>query len=299
MTRDRGIATSRRTVVRRAIRDGLIVSGLLFGVYLFAVVGPQVQSVGFDAYAYWSVSLDDPYATPVGQLGAFPYTPVAARLFAAAGALAWPTFLWLWLAVLLGTAVWLGGWRWWLAVLAFPPVALDLYHGNIHLLMAAAIALGFRYPAAWAFVLVTKVTPGVGLLWFAVRREWRNLAIACGLTAAIVAVSLMVDARLWATWLENAVGGTLREGAAQSQIDIPLLIRLPIAAALVIWGARTDRSWTVPVSAALALPVLWLSGFAILAALPAILRPELRPAGRAATSTLAARPSLGTAGAAT
>ena len=36
---------------------------------------------------------------------------------------------------------------------------------------------------------------------------------------------------------------------------------------LVIWGARTDRRWTVPVAATLALPVLWVSGFAICAAL--------------------------------
>ena len=47
-------------------------------------------------------------------------------------------------------------------LLALPPVALELYHGNIHLWIAAAIVLGFRYPWTWAFVLLTKVTPGVG-----------------------------------------------------------------------------------------------------------------------------------------
>ena len=75
--------------------------------------------------------------------------------------------------------IWLG-WRSALLVLAFPPVALELYHGNIHLLMAAAIVLGFRYPIGWSFLLLTKVTPGVGLVWFAVRREWRPLIIALG-----------------------------------------------------------------------------------------------------------------------
>ena len=55
---------------------------------------------------------------------------------------------------------------------AFPPVALELYHGNVHLLIAAAIALGFSYPWTWSFVLLTKVTPGLALVWFAVRREW-------------------------------------------------------------------------------------------------------------------------------
>ncbi len=75
-------------------------------------------------------------------------------------------------------------------MLAFPPVALELYHGNVHLLMAAAIVLGFRYPVGWSFLLLTKVTPGVGLIWFAVRREWRPLLIALGFTGALVAVSV-------------------------------------------------------------------------------------------------------------
>ena len=69
------------------------------------------------------------------------------------------------------------------------PVSQEILIGNIHLLLAAAIVLGFRWPGTWAFVLLTKVTPGVGLLWFAVRREWRSLGIALGATAAIVAVS--------------------------------------------------------------------------------------------------------------
>ena len=131
-----------------------------------------------------------PYQTGVGGLGAFNYSPPIAWLFGPFGALEWLTFLWLWLALLVGNIIWLGGrgvrvvW-----LLAFPPVALELYHGNIHLWIAAAIALGFRYPWTWGFVLLTKVTPGVGLLWFAVRREWRALGIALGVTGVIVAVS--------------------------------------------------------------------------------------------------------------
>ncbi len=156
-----------------------MLAGLLFGVYLFAVIGPVAGTFGFDAFAYWAVDPSNPYQVPVGGLGAFTYTPVAARAFAPAGLLAWPTFLWLWSAILLGTAMWLGGRRF-LWVLAFPPVALELWHGNIHLLLAAMTVLGFRYPAFWAFGVFTKATPGIGLLWFLVRREWRNLAIALG-----------------------------------------------------------------------------------------------------------------------
>jgi hypothetical protein len=268
-----GLSSRSRSAVR-GVRDGLIAAGLLFAGYLFIVVAPQARTLGFDAYAYWRIDLADPYRLAAGSLGAFTYTPVIARLLAPASALSWPAFLWLWLALLVATVVWLG-WRRSLWLLAFPPVAIELYHGNVHLLIAAAIALGFRYPAAWAFILLTKVTPGVGLLWFAVRREWRSLAIALGFTAALVGASIVFDLRLWQGWIERELLQSLREPANQPQLLIPLLVRLPIAAAIVTWGALTDRKWTVPLSAAIALPILWLAGFAILAAVPALTRPAL------------------------
>lgn len=287
----------RTTVQVRAIRDGLTVAGLLFGAYLFLVVAPQAQTVGFDAMSYWGYDPDDPYRLTHGSLGSFVYSPVIARLFAPFTWLPWPAFLWLWTALLIGTVIWLGRRGWpnraaWtgpLMVLAFPPVAVELYHGNVHLLIAAAIALGFRYPAAWSFVLLTKVTPGIGLLWFVVRREWRPLIIVGILTGLLVAASLVVDARLWAQWIDLELLVSLRRSPDQPQIAIPLLPRLVAAALLVTWGARTDRRWTVPAAAALALPVLWFAGLSILAAIPALSRPELR-GGRAVTSRDAATP---------
>ena len=253
--------------MRRAIRDGLVIAGLLFAGYLFVVVAPVSGTFGFDAYAYWHLDLAAPYSQSAGGLGAFTYTPVIARLFAPFAALPWFTYLWLWLAVLVATVAWLG-WRSSLLVLAFPPVALELYHGNVHLLIAAAIVLGFRWPATWAFVILTKVTPGVGLIWFAVRREWRRLGIALGATAVLVAVSLLVDSSLWRAWLTDDILKTATGTPLdQFSLGIPLWLRLPAAAALVAWGGRTDRAWTVPVAATLGLPILWPTGFAILAAL--------------------------------
>jgi hypothetical protein len=272
-----GVATASLSPRLRALRDGAVVAGLLFGAYLFVVIAPQARTFGFDALAYWVNPISDPYRLSTGALGAFPYSPAAARLFAPVALLAWPTFLWLWTALLLATAVWLGGRRW-LWVLAFPPVALELYHGNIHLLIAAAIALGFRYPVAWTFVLLTKVTPGIGLLWFAARREWRNLAIVALATGVIVGISVAVDPELWRQWIDRELLHTLSVGPDQPYIPVPLLVRLPLAAALVVWGARQDRKWTVPVAAAIAMPVLWITAFATLAALPALDRPELQPA---------------------
>jgi hypothetical protein len=279
----------------RALRHGLVVAGLLFLGYLFVVIGPQAKSVGFDALSYWIYSIDDPYRITHGTMGSFVYSPVAARMFQLDSLLPFWQFLWLWLGVLLATAIWLGGRRW-LWVLAFPPVALELYHGNIHLLIAAAIVLGFRYPAVWAFVLLTKVAPGVGLLWFLVRREWRNLAIALGVTATLVVVSLVVDFRLWQEWIDKELLVSLRQPPSQPQIAIPLLIRMPIAAAIVVWGALRNRKWTVPLAAALAMPVLWISAFAVLAALPAMGRPELAERTTEPREAAVVRPAIGAPG---
>jgi hypothetical protein len=266
---------------RRAVVDGLIVAGLLFAAYLFVVVAPSAGTFGFDAYAYWAVDPGDPYRATAGALGAFTYSPVIALAFAPFGLLPFWQFLWLWTGALVGTAVWLGGRpvRPILAVFAFPPVALELYHGNVHLLMAAAIALGFRYPAAWSFVVLTKVTPGVGLAWFLFRREWRALAVAVGVTAMLAAISFAINPAAWRSWVVDSLGATAT-GAPLNQLSlpVPLWLRGAVALAVVAWGARTDRRWTVPVAATLALPVLWPSGLAVLAALWPVVqdRPELR-----------------------
>ncbi len=269
------MATTSRRRLLRPLRDGAILAGLLFTLYLFVIIAPSAGTFGFDAFAYWSVDGSNPYGTGVGGLGAFNYSPPMARLFDPLGAIPWAAFLWVWTALLLGNLVFLGGrgvrtvW-----LLAFPPVALELYHGNVHLWIAAAIVLGFRYPWTWAFVVLTKVTPGIGLIWFAVRREWRALATATGVTAAIVVVSFAVDGRLWADWIHFL--STTPEGGSvtQFQIGLPLVLRLPLAVVVVVWGALTDRRWTVPLAATLALPVLWVSGFAICAACLLLSRPS-------------------------
>jgi hypothetical protein len=150
------------------------------------------------------------------------------------------------------------------------PVTLEVGTGNVQLVLAAAVVLGFRWPAAWAIVLLTKVTPGIGLLWFAVRREWRNLGIALAATAAVAAVSFAISPKDWLDWLAfMAQPHTLGVGAFQL-VTAPLWLRLLVAGALVTWGARTDRRWTVLAGAFLALPSVWLPSVAMLAGLWAL-----------------------------
>lgn len=266
------LPADRRAWRRRAVRDGLIISGWLATGFALIVVTSIIHSMGYDAYAYWSIDFNDVYGRGIGSnyaLGGFRYAPPIAFLFGPLAAFSWWLFLWLWEALMLALIAWLGG-RWALALLALPPVALELYHGNVHLLIAAAIVLGMRYPAAWAFVLLTKITPGVGLLWFAVRREWRSLAIALGTTAVIALATLVVAPNLWREWVD-AVVGNLNESQWGS-IPPPAYVRLPLAAVIVIWGARTDRPWTVAVAATLGLPIIWPHGLCVLAAAIPFLR---------------------------
>jgi hypothetical protein len=244
---------------RRAIRHGLAVAGVIAAAYVYVVLGDGTwRNPGADALVYWAVDPADPYAgSRLGGENAFLYSPGFAQLFAIFRVLPREMFVVVWIALLAVTAVWLARpWPAALLVLAWP-VSQEVLIGNIHLLLAAAIVVGFRWPAAWAFVLLTKITPGVGLLWFVVRREWRQLAIALGATAAIAAVSYALAPTLWADWVTF-----LR--VAGSDDGSTLLIRLAIAAAIVTWGARTDRAWTVPLAAMLGLPFIWSDSFSML-----------------------------------
>ena len=117
--------------------------------------------------------------------GCYIYPPTLAQVLAPIHAAGYQALQVVWfslqLLAMLARGYRLGrtGWRWtpfWILVaFSFPFVVAELYGGNIHLLMAVAIdAIGFRHPWTWSFVLLTKPSSGVGLLWFVVRREWRQ-----------------------------------------------------------------------------------------------------------------------------
>ena len=134
-----------------------------------------------------------------------------------------------------------------------------------------AIVVGFRWPAAWALMFLTKVTPGVGVIWFLVRREWRSLAIALGTTAAIAAVSYLLDPAAWRQWIELLRSDASGAGnAAFTTVGwyVPIALAPRLAAALLVTAVAglTSRRWLLPVAVALAMPVLWANALAVLAA---------------------------------
>jgi hypothetical protein len=267
--------------IRRPVRHALSIVGLV-GL-LVLLLNPDAH--GSDAYGYWSFDAADPYALARGNVDApvaFRYSPPIALLFLPFHALPWPVFITGWTLLLAGAAIWLGR-SWGLALLALYPVLLEVGYGNISLLLAVAIVVGFRRPGAWAFVLLTKVTPGIGLFWFVVRRDWRALAEVLAVTVVAVVVSAIVVPDLWPQWLRLlAESSTLPDPGAFGVV--PRWLRYLLAFGLVAWGARTDRRWLVPIAAGIATPVSWLFAPIMLGAIP-LWREQAR---RNAASTLEA-----------
>jgi hypothetical protein len=218
-------------------------------------------------------TLDDPYAFgPVGEESAFPYSPAFLQALTPIRVLDWTPFLVVWTGLLMAALLAMVG------PLLFTPMvaltAIDLWGGNIHLLLALAIVAGFRWPAAWALMLLSKVTPGIGLLWFAARGEWRALSVALGTATVIGGISLAVAPDIWVDWFRFLEGSTGRSTVGHS-VPVPLWVRLPLAAAVVVIAARTDRRWLLPVGVLLALPVIWWGSFSILAASVALERQRI------------------------
>ncbi len=250
------------------------------GIALWAVI-LLIPGTGWDAHVYWSAGLAHPYVSSLagaaGAPGAYLYSPVFRQVLEPLALLPWPVFHALWLALLIGLIVLLTG-PLAIVVLLNPIMLIELAAGNIHVLLATAIVFGFRYPATWAFVLLTKVTPGVGVLWFLVRREWRNLAVVAVATLAVSAASFLLAPGLWVEWAQSLVrNASIPASDYTGAIFGPLWLRGLVAAAIVTWGGLTNRRWTVPVAATLAIPLLAYFNLSLLVALVPLALPAAVP----------------------
>ncbi|MEO8247169.1 MAG: glycosyltransferase family 87 protein [Chloroflexota bacterium] len=229
-----------------------------------------------DARVYWHFDYDHLYGRgTVGGRNAYLYSPAFAQLFFPFGILPWEVFKGLWSALNIVVLAWLVGPRWAALFLLFPgsPVSDEVSTGNLHLLMAGAAVIGFRRPGAWAFNLLTKVTPGIGLLWFVGRRDWRSLLIALAVTLSISAASFAIGPHLWFEWADSLRQNTgVPIPASAVAFTAPLWLRLVTASLIALGGGIRGWRWTVPVAMTLALPVPWLSGLSILVAVLALWR---------------------------
>ena len=242
---------------------------IVYGVVGYGLCG-NTGTVPCDAYSYWAVD-STPYTWETNL--EYRYSPAFLWIIRPLQALPFEAFLGIWTAAHIAALIWLrAGW-----FLIVPGLNDDVLRGNISTFIALFAVLAIQRSAAWwAPVLLTKITPAIGIVWHAVRREWRQLALAVGVTAAIVLVGVVVNPELWRAWFGSLV-------AAESTYELghplgPLPLRLVIGALIVGAGAWTGRAWTVPIGMLVCVPGLWAFNLSLLAAVPRLLRRE-QPVG--------------------
>jgi hypothetical protein len=258
MTRSLGGLGRRLTLEgsrRHLVVDGLTLIGAIAAAYYWILLTTTPLGNPADASFYWHANPSDLYPHPeLGNANGFNYSPAFLFVVGPFQHVPFEVFAALWRALILGALVWLAG-PFTLPVLLTVPVASEVNAGNIQILLAAAIVLGFRHPWTWALVLLTKVTPGVGLLWFVLRREWRSLAIALASTLGIAALSFVLLPRAWFDWFRF-----LTSGLSPADVNYPFTFwqRLPVALAIIAIGAWRGWRWTVVVGSTIALPVFYI-----------------------------------------
>jgi hypothetical protein len=260
----------------------LLTLWFLGGLYASVAIVGWRTALGFDAHAYWLAwHHSSLYGLPPNTADAYLYSPAFAQLIWPLAQLPWPLFLAAWTVAGFALYAWL------LRPLGrtlAPPLLLfclpQAMVGNIWPLLAVVLVFGFRRPGLWALPLLTKVTAGVGVVWFAARGEWRNLVRVLVPTALVIAVSVAISPQLWADWL-HILAGDGTGGSAAGGYDIPLVYRLPVALALAVYAARRSRPGVLAAAMALACPVFALSymmsNVFLLAALPRLREMHAHP----------------------
>lgn len=252
----------------------------LAGVYVAwwtARTFPSKGWLGADGHAYWlTAHTHHLYSAPVGALNAFNYSPAFAQVVHPLALLPWPAFLAIWIALEASAFAWLLaplGWRW--AVPLWLCCSVAIGFANIWGMLTAAAVLAMQRPAVWAFAVLTKVTPGILMIWHLARREWRAFTVASASTLAIALVSYAIDPSAWHQWV-----AFLGENSGSASA-VPA--RLSAAAILVIIAARRDGwRWLMAPAIILSCPHL-LPGFPWITMLAAI--PRLHSRSRAGQAT--------------
>ena len=260
----------RRTPLRIG-RDALVIVGIVLAAWVwleFTRSGGQPVDVRY----YWAANPADLYPHPeLGEHNGYNYSPAFELVVAWGRNLPFEVFVAIWRAVLLAALVYMAG-PFTILVLFAVPVASEVNAGNIQILLALAVVWGFRWPGTWAFVILTKLTPGVGLLWFAVRREWRAVGIALAVTAVVAGIAFVLRPGAWLGYLELL---TRAPAPAVAPYYLTFWQRLPFALAFIVFGAWRGYRWPVVVGATLALPVYYIISSSMLVGVIPFLREAL------------------------
>jgi hypothetical protein len=272
------LATSRTAGGRQLPPIGLVLLAAL-GAMVLVVVAMNRWAAPQDEHAYWLAGqrilagepLYDPAATSVTPY-AYWYPPPLAQLVAPITAILPSTaFSWAWTGLLLACLLWLGRRRPLvaLALVAFLPVAVELWFRNVHIVLAVIIALGvLRWPWMFAIGAHIKLAPGLGVVYLLVRRQWRDAGLAVGVGTGVLLVSAILGPGLWADFIATIRG----RGPADISgvLPIPYAVRAATGLVLTVIAARCPPRWGEPllvVAIVIASPTLWVDALSMLVAL--------------------------------
>ena len=253
-------------------RRNLAVFALAWVLVLIALAAVLADParIGVDSHAYWMawrIGLYGP-RTAFGGADAYLYSPAFAAALFPLTALPLSAFQALWYALALAAWVWLlDPVRPAVRVPLFLACAIISLVGNVEWLLAISVVLATSLPSAWAVPILTKVSFGVGLVWYVARGEWRRLAGVGVTVILLVAVTAFLPWWRWLEFLLSNAGGGFVLG-----LGIPVLPRAVLSAAVLAWGARADRPGLIPVAMVIASPNVWVGTFVILAAIPRVSR---------------------------
>jgi hypothetical protein len=203
-----------------------------------------------DTGAYYGVSLDRIYEHSTFMSAGYVYSPAFALLT--------EPFRWFPIEVMEGTvrvasALALGylitPWAGFgLLLVDVPGLRAELAVGNIDLVIAAVVVWVLWRPWLWPALLLTKVSPGVGLGWHIARREWHALGIAMAATIVVVLLALPFTLRAWPEWFSTLTGSNI--AIAEAHTGLPLLPRLGLGLAIAYVAGYFSAPWLVPIAIA-------------------------------------------------
>jgi hypothetical protein len=258
------------------------------GASLLLVVALARWGAPSDEHAYWlaarrlidGVPLYDPSATIVTPF-AYLYPPPLAQALVPIAAVV-PAWLFsLGWTVLMGASLfWLAGKDVLraLALIAFPPVAVEFWFRNVHLFLAVLVVLGLRRTAsAFSVGAAIKVSPVLGIPYVALRGRWRDAGIAClvGIVMLLASIALSPDA--WRAYIDFAL--SVDPLQQSSFVAVPLPVRGIVGVVLALVAARFPRSIGDPllvVAVTVALPSLWFTGLSLLVAIVPLVRSDMQ-----------------------
>jgi hypothetical protein len=281
------------------------------GASLLAIIASTEWSHFNDEHAYWLAGARLAAGQPLYDLAAAPNTPFAywyppplaqvlAPFTSFVGA---DAFSVVWTALLLACLWWLAGRDVLiaLALVAFLPVAVELRVRNVHLLLAVLVVLGLR--RSWAFwvpAAALKITPVLGVVYFAAAGRWRDALKVAALGAAVLGVSFAVGPDAWREFLDVVGARAGTDGG--SLVPIPFAIRFAAGGLLVVlagllvagrvrgravaaWGPQRAGEALLILGLTIANPTLWMTAFSLLVAIVPLWRSaQVRPAASAGSA---------------